>query len=410
MLVSDFDFSLPDDLIAQTAAARGQSRLLVLDRASGAVAHRSIADLPGLLRCGDLLVVNNTRVFAARLLGRRVPSGGAVECLLLSPRPTRSPEPRTTQTTRILGPFGQPPAGERPGASNEPGTPVLSVLSVADETVEAVDDEVVKAGGVAGSVVWEALMHPGQKLKPGAVVRFEGEGGVLMGEVLERHFQGRRSIRLWPESGGDVTTLIDALGHVPLPPYIRREDTAADRERYQTVFARARGSVAAPTAGLHFTPELLEALTARGVELAEITLHVGYGTFKPIKVDRVEDHIVDSEPYSIGGEVAEAINRAREEGRRVIAVGTTTTRALEDAARRGGGVVRPGTASAELFIYPGFEFQVIAGLLTNFHLPKSSLLMLVSAFGGRERVLQAYAEAVRERYRFYSYGDAMLVT
>jgi S-adenosylmethionine:tRNA ribosyltransferase-isomerase len=204
--------------------------------------------------------------------------------------------------------------------------------------------------------------------------------------------------------------LIDALGHVPLPPYIRREDTAADRERYQTVFARARGSVAAPTAGLHFTTGLLEALAARGVERAEITLHVGYGTFKPIKVDRVEDHVVDPEPYSISEDVAAAINRARGEGRRVIAVGTTTTRALEDAARRGGGVVGPGTASAEVFIHPGFEFQVIDGLLTNFHLPKSSLLMLVCAFAGRERVLAAYAEAVRERYRFYSYGDAMLVT
>ena len=299
---------------------------------------------------------------------------------------------------------------------------MLSVLSVANETVNAdgamdvnadgamdVDAEAPE-GSQKGSVEWEALMHPGQKLKPGALVRFEGKAGVLMGEVLERHFQGRRTIRLWPESGGDVTTLIDALGHVPLPPYIRREDTAADRERYQTVFARARGSVAAPTAGLHFTTELLEALAARGVERAEITLHVGYGTFKPIKVDRVEDHIVDPEPYSIGDDAATTINRARAEGRRVIAVGTTTTRALEDAARRGNGLVRPGSASAEIFIYPGFEFQAIDGLLTNFHLPKSSLLMLVCAFAGRERVLHAYEEAVRRRYRFYSYGDAMVVT
>ncbi len=196
---------------------------------------------------------------------------------------------------------------------------------------------------------------------------------------------------------------------MPLPPYIRREDTADDRERYQTVFARVRGSVAAPTAGLHFTPELLDELTGRGVERADITLHVGYGTFKPITADRVEDHEVDGEHYSIGDAAAVAINRARTEGRRVIAVGTTTTRALEDAAMRGGGSVRPGTATAEIFIYPGFEFQVIDGLLTNFHLPKSSLLMLVSAFAGRERVLRAYQEAVRERYRFYSYGDAMLV-
>jgi S-adenosylmethionine:tRNA ribosyltransferase-isomerase len=357
MLVSDFDFALPDELVAQTAVPRGQSRLLVLDRTSGAAEHRSIGDLPGLLRPGDLLVVNDSRVFAARLLGRRVPSGGSVECLLL-----------------------------REVEAGKPGEPA----------------------------VWEALMHPGQKLKPGAVVRFEGEAGALVGLVLERHFQGRRTIRLWPEAGDenatlDVTALIDALGHVPLPPYIRREDTSADRERYQTVFARVRGSVAAPTAGLHFTAELLEKLEARGVERAEVTLHVGYGTFKPVKVDRVEDHIVDGESYSIGAADAAAINRARAEGRRVIAVGTTTTRALEDAARRGLGVVRPGTAIADLFIYPGFEFQVIGGLLTNFHLPKSSLLMLVSAFAGRERVLEAYAEAVRERYRFYSYGDAMLV-
>jgi S-adenosylmethionine:tRNA ribosyltransferase-isomerase len=437
MLVTDFDFELPDDLIAQTAVPRGQSRLFVLDRISGAVSHRSIADLPRLLRRGDLLIVNDTRVVAARLLGRRVPTGGSVECLLLRPRtdgsePRRprtdaSLEPRRTRTTRISGPFEQPSAEEKPGCRNNPDPPVLSVLSVTEETVEAVAEESVDAvadesmgaDGAVGSVVWEALMHPGQKLKPGAVVRFEGHAGVLMGEVLERRFQGRRTIRLWPEWGGhgttpdvarlDVAELIDALGHVPLPPYIRREDTADDRERYQTVFARARGSVAAPTAGLHFTPELLDELTARGVERADITLHVGYGTFKPITVDRVEDHVVDGEPYSIGDVAAAAITRARAEGRRVIAVGTTTTRALEDAARRGSGEVRAGTATAEIFIHPGFEFQVIDGLLTNFHLPKSSLLMLVSAFAGRERVLRAYQDAVKERYRFYSYGDAMLI-
>jgi S-adenosylmethionine:tRNA ribosyltransferase-isomerase len=293
-----------------------------------------------------LLVVNNTRVFAARLLGHRVPSGGAVECLLL----------------------GQSESGE-----------------------------------------WDALMHPGQKLKPGAIVRFEGKAGALTAEVLARHFQGRRTIRLWAESGADVTGLIDALGHVPLPPYIKRGDTLADRERYQTVFARVRGSVAAPTAGLHFTTALLEQLRTRGIEHAEITLHVGYGTFKPVKVDRVEDHTVDAERYSIDAEVADRINRARSEGRRVVAVGTTTTRALEDAAMRGGGVVRSGHALAEAFIYPGFTFQVIDGLLTNFHLPRSSLLMLVSAFAGTERVLSAYRDAVAMRYRFYSYGDAMLI-
>jgi S-adenosylmethionine:tRNA ribosyltransferase-isomerase len=346
MQVDDFDFHLPPELIAQEAAPRGESRLLVLDRASGGREHGSIADLPRYLREGDLLVVNDTRVFAARLLGHRVPSGGAVECLLLAPS-----------------------HGE----------------------------------------LWSALMHPGQKLKPGAVVRFERGEYVLMAEVLERHFQGRRTIRLWSESDRSIAESIDALGHVPLPPYISRADTAADRERYQTVYARVRGSVAAPTAGLHFSTSLLDALRARGVERAAVTLHVGYGTFKPVNVERVEDHVVDPESYAIDSEAADRIARARAEGRRIIAVGTTTTRAVEDAARRGTGTVRAGAASAEIFIYPGFEFQVVAGLVTNFHLPKSSLLMLVSAFAGRERVLDAYRAAIAEGYRFYSYGDAMLI-
>jgi S-adenosylmethionine:tRNA ribosyltransferase-isomerase len=348
MLVRDFDFALPTDLIAQEAAPRGRSRLLVLDRATGRTTSATIADLPTMLRDGDLLVVNDTRVFPARLLGRRVPSGGAVECLLL-----------------------------------------------ADE-------------GDPGATTWQALMHPGQKLKPGALVRFEGPAGVLMGEVLERHFQGRRTIRLWSASDAPVTALIDALGHTPLPPYITRDDTAADRERYQTIFARARGSVAAPTAGLHFTSDLLDRLRDACIDRVAITLHVGYGTFKPVKTDLVEHHVVDPEPYTISEHAADRINSARADGRRVIAVGTTTTRALEDAARRHGRVAS-GSAMAETFIYPGFNFRVIDGLLTNFHLPKSSLLMLVSAFAGRERVLAAYREAVAERFRFYSYGDAMLI-
>jgi S-adenosylmethionine:tRNA ribosyltransferase-isomerase len=384
MLVTDFDFALPEDLIAQTAAPRGQSRLLALDRGTGSFEHRAIADLPSCLRPGDVLVVNDTRVFAARLLGHRVPSGGAVECLLLSPR-SQPPDPFPTQTR----------------AATDIDPAASSVLSVADEGFQSVDDD---------AVVWDALMHPGQKLKPGAVVRFEGDAGVLMGEVLARRFQGRRTIRLWSESRASVMALVDAIGHVPLPPYIRREDTAADGERYQTVYARVRGSVAAPTAGLHFTESLLEELSTRGVERVPITLHVGYGTFKPVKVDRVEDHVVDPEIYEIAESTAEAIGRAQADGRRVIAVGTTTTRALEDAATRGKGVVRPGPAAADIFIYPGFEFQIVSGMLTNFHLPKSSLLMLVSAFAGRERVLNAYAAAVAERYRFYSYGDAMLIT
>jgi len=373
LLVADFDFHLPPELIAQEPASRGESRLMTLDRRSGKVGHAAISDLPALLKPGDLLVVNDTRVFAARLLGHRVPSGGAVECLLLGP-PTEAEHDASEQS------WNRTPKSD----SLEPGPP--------------------QAGAV-----YDALVHPGQKLKPGAFVKFEGDAGVLMGEILAQRFYGRRRVRLWVESGGTLDELIDRLGHVPLPPYIRRPDSASDRERYQTVFARVRGSVAAPTAGLHFTPELLDRLEARGVERTSITLRVGYGTFKPVRADRVEDHVVDAERYEIGGAAAAAIAHARSEGRRVIAVGTTTTRALEDASIRGAGVLHPGTAAATIFIHPGFTFRVIDGLLTNFHLPRSSLLMLVSAFAGRERVLAAYAEAVRARYRFYSYGDAMLI-
>jgi S-adenosylmethionine:tRNA ribosyltransferase-isomerase len=387
MLVSDFDFYLPEHLIAQEAPPRGRSRLLVLARATGAIHHATVTDLPQFLRSGDLLVVNNTRVFPARLLGHRVPSGGSVECLLLGsvepPGPNEPGEPPEPK---------EPPEPPEPGDPPEPGEPPEPKKP--PEPTE----------------IWTALMHPGQKLKPGARVKFEGEPGVLMAEVLERHFQGRRTIRLWSESGGSVSELVEALGHVPLPPYIKRPDTAADRERYQTVYAFVRGSVAAPTAGLHFTAELLEQLINQGVERAEITLHVGYGTFKPVKVDRVEDHIVDPELYTIGADAAEQINRAHQEGRRVIAVGTTTTRALEHAAICADGRISASTSLADVFIYPGFEFQFVDGLMTNFHLPKSSLLMLVSAFAGRERVLTAYAEAVAKHYRFYSYGDGMLIT
>ena len=353
MLVSDFDFDLPEDLIAQSAAARGASRLMVLDRAGGGIAHCTIAALPDCLRAGDLLVVNDTRVFAARLLGHRVPSGGSVECLLLG---RRGPDDRDR-----------------------------------------------------GAELWDALVHPGQKLREGTRIRFEGDAGVLTAEVLERRFFGRRLIRLLPESGGAVETLIDALGHVPLPPYIKRPDIDADRERYQTVYAAARGSVAAPTAGLHFTPELLDALARRGIARVDITLHVGYGTFKPVRAEVVEEHEVDPEAYTIPETAAAPIERARAEGRRIVAVGTTTTRALEDAAIRGPGSVAAGRAEATAFIYPGFRFQVVGALLTNFHLPRSSLLMLVSAFAGRERILAAYREAIAARYRFYSYGDAMLI-
>ena len=360
MKVDAFDFELPVELIAQDAVTRGTSRLLVVARDSDKLDHAAIRDLPAFLQSGDVLVTNDTRVFPARLLGHRTPSGGGVECLLLHPEHPQHPE--------------------HPAHLEHPSHPAQ---------------------------VWHALMHPGQKLKPGARVIFEGHGHVLHGEVLERLFYGRRRIRL--DAGpGTVEDAIDAIGHIPLPPYIHRPDTSADRERYQTVYAAARGSIAAPTAGLHFDAPLLAAIEAAGVERVSVTLHVGYGTFKPVRVEDVEAHVVDPEPYEISDRAATAINRALDEGRRVIAVGTTTTRALEHAAGAGGRI-RPGRAEADLFIHPGFEFRVIRGLLTNFHLPKSSLLMLVSAFAGRERVLAAYREAVAHRYRFYSYGDAMLI-
>jgi len=349
--VRDFDFDLPPALIAQDPAPhRAAARLLALDRRTGVIDHRMISDLARLLRAGDLVVVNNTRVFPARLLGHRVPSGGAVECLLVE---------RVAET----------------GPANEE---------------------------------WEALVHPGQKLKPGARVVFDGPL-VLHGEVLEWRFHGRRRIRLWSEDGSAISDVVDRIGHIPLPPYIKRADRAADHERYQTVFAQRRGSIAAPTAGLHFSGALLSALRERGVEIAEITLHVGYGTFQPVRVEHVEDHRVAAERYEINEAAAAAINRALDDGRRVVAVGTTTTRTLESAGRDNAGRVAAARGTTDLFIYPGFAFRIVSGLLTNFHLPQSSLLMLVSAFAGRERVLAAYREAVAREYHFYSYGDAMLV-
>ncbi|MEQ1729877.1 MAG: tRNA preQ1(34) S-adenosylmethionine ribosyltransferase-isomerase QueA, partial [Vicinamibacterales bacterium] len=352
VLVSEFDFELPPELIAQEPpAARGTSRLLRLHREGGALDHHAIGELPSLLEPGDLLVVNNTRVFPARLLGRRDPSGGAVECLLV---------------TRVA------PAD---------------------------------AGGAER---WEALVSPGQKLKPGARVVFDGTVPIH-GEILDRGPFGRRVVRLGTADGSPLESAVDAVGHIPLPPYIKRDDRGDDRERYQTVFAQARGSIAAPTAGLHFTPELLAQIRTRGVECVELTLHVGFGTFQPIRVDVVEEHQMESEPFDISEHTASAVNAALDAGRRVVAVGTTTTRTLESVARANGGRLVPGRGTSNLFIYPGFEFRVLGGLVTNFHLPQSSLLMLVSAFGGRDQVLGAYRAAVAERYRFYSYGDAMLI-
>lgn len=350
MRVEDFDFVLPEALIAQEARPRGTSRLMVIDRARRTWTDATIADLPSLLTPGDLLVVNDTRVFPARLLGRRDPSGGGVECFLLA---------RRTATT------------------------------------------------------WDALVSPGEKLQIGARVVFEdperAPGICLRGEIVERGERGERTVSFTADGASTVDAAIDALGHVPLPPYIKRPDTAEDRARYQTVYARERGSVAAPTAGLHFNDEILSALDARGIARTPVTLHVGYGTFKPVKVDRVEDHQVDAEPYDISDGAAAAIAKARVRGGRVVVVGTTTTRALEHAALMGGGQVAAGAAVADLFIYPGHHFAVVDALMTNFHLPKSSLLMLVAAFGGRDLVLDAYRAAVDRGYRFYSYGDAMVI-
>jgi S-adenosylmethionine:tRNA ribosyltransferase-isomerase len=347
MRVAEFDFDLPAELIAQEPPAeRGTSRLLRLDRQTGQISHHVFGDLPSLLAPGDLLVVNDTRVFPARLIGRRLPGGGAAECLL-------------------VGPAG---SGD----------------------------------------TWTALVHPGQRLKPGARMIFERAGRSLEAEVLGHHFHGRRTVRLRTPDGAPVRDAIHAIGHTPLPPYVKRVDTAADRERYQTVYARAEGSVAAPTAGLHFTPALMAALDARRVERASVTLHVGYGTFQPVRVDRVEDHQMEAERYDVPAPTAAALSRALAEGRRIVAVGTTTTRTLESLPAGPGGV-EPRNGETALFISPGHTFKVVSGLVTNFHLPRSSLLMLVAALAGRESVLAAYREAITRRYRFYSYGDAMVI-
>jgi S-adenosylmethionine:tRNA ribosyltransferase-isomerase len=349
VLVSEFDFDLPETLIAQEPRPRGTARLLVVNRTAGSWHETTVADVPSLLARGDLVVVNDTRVFPARLLGRRDPSGGAVECLLL----------------------------------------------------ERVDD-----------LHWHALVHPGQKVRPGARLVFEeparAPGVRLRAEVLERRFFGRRLLKFDVEGMTSLDAAVDVIGHVPLPPYIRRPDIPADRDWYQTVFARARGSVAAPTAGLHFDAALVNALELRGIRRASITLHVGYGTFKPVRVDRVEDHRVDPERFDISVAAADAIRSTRSAGGRVVAVGTTTARALESVVGPDG-AVRAEASTTDLFIYPGYRFQIIDALLTNFHLPRSSLVMLVAAFAERDLVLAAYRDAVARGFHFYSYGDAMLI-
>ncbi len=362
VLVSDFHYALPDDLIAQQPLPdRAGSRLLHLTAANGTFADRQFSDFPDLLRPGDLVVFNNTRVFPARLYGRRK----GFKSQSISPR---NPAAREFLCGRIE---------------------VLLTRQLRHDPSE-----------------WECLVRPGRKISVGEHLFF-GEHDELEAEVIARGEFGERHIRFAPVP--DFFTRIDLIGHIPLPPYIARPDSPADHERYQTVYARDRGSVAAPTAGLHFTRETLARLAARGIETTDITLHVGLGSFQPVRVQRVEDHHLHAEPYSISAESAAKIQEARGQSRRVIAVGTTTVRTLEFAAQQHSGEVHAGSGEANLFIYPGYNFQVVQALLTNFHLPESTLLMLVCALGGKENVLNAYHHAVAQRYRFYSYGDCMFV-
>lgn len=333
--------------------------MLHLDRRTGEYQDRRFAEFPSLLRPDDLLVLNNSRVFPARLLGRR----GGLHSQRLSARNPASREFLKGEVEVLL-------------------------------TRQLRDWE------------WQALVRPGRKLAVGERVYFGREDrGELEAEIIGRAEYGERTLRFQPVP--DFFALVERLGHVPLPPYIAREDRPEDRERYQTVYARQRGSIAAPTAGLHFTAEILEQIRQRGIEIAEITLHVGLGTFQPVHAENVEEHKMHREAFTIPPETADQINRAIEAKRRVVAVGTTTVRTLEYAALHGG--IAAGSGEADIFIYPGFQFRVIGALLTNFHLPKSTLLMLVSAFAGRKNILRAYEHAVKERYRFFSYGDCMWI-
>jgi S-adenosylmethionine:tRNA ribosyltransferase-isomerase len=360
--VSDFDFHLPEELIAQQPLpVRDASRMLHLQRRPGTWSDQIFRDFPDLLRPDDLLVFNNTKVFPARLYGRR------------------------------QGARAQPVSPHNP-ASRDFLNGRIEVLLTQQFSTDPNE--------------WECLVRPGRKIGVGERLFF-GEQDELQAEVLARGEFGERRIRFDPVL--DLFALLDRVGRVPLPPYISRADSSHDRERYQTVYADPRGSVAAPTAGLHFTPEILQRIHDRRVETTQITLHVGLGTFQPIRVERVEDHKIHAEQYRISTEASAAMNQALTNSRRIVAIGTTTVRALEHAIRLGSGTFNAGPATADLFIYPGFEFKAIGAMLTNFHLPQSSLLMLVSAFGGKENVLRAYQHAVSAGYRFYSYGDCMFI-
>jgi len=364
MRLDELDYRLPRDQIAQRPLDRRESsRLLLLDRCSGVFEDRLFTDFPNLLRGNELLVLNNARVIPARLFGRRA------------------------------GVHSQPPSR---ATKAEYLTGKVEIFLTRELDADT----------------WEALVRPGRKMRAGERVLF-GEGE-LEAEVLSRGQLGLRTLRFISHDQWSITRHFERLGHVPLPPYIERDDETSDRERYQTVFAKRPGAIAAPTAGLHFSTEILEKIRARGVEIRELTLNVGLGTFQPIHGETLEGHVMHSESYEIPDETAERLQAARAAGRPILAIGTTVVRALEDAAWRATELdstklVLSGKAEARLFIVPGFQFRVVEGLLTNFHLPRSTLLALVSAFAGREHVLAAYGHAVNAGYRFYSYGDCMLI-
>jgi S-adenosylmethionine:tRNA ribosyltransferase-isomerase len=364
MRLDELDYVLPPKLIAQRPLAkRDASRLLTLGRGSGVTEDHAFSEFPDLLRGDELLVLNNARVIPARLFGHRA------------------------------GVHSQAPSRATRGEHLSGNVEVLLTRQ-------------------AGPDTWEALVRPGRKLPVGERIRF-GEG-VLEAEILSRGELGLRTLRFEPHTSESVEELLDRLGHIPLPPYIEREDETWDRERYQTVFAKRRGAIAAPTAGLHFTPEIFERIRSKGIEVCELTLDVGLGTFQPIHAEKVEEHAMHAEAFEISEETAERIERARAAKRPIVAIGTTVVRALEAAALRAvesksGALVQPGRADAQLFIFPGFSFRVTDALLTNFHLPRSTLLALICAFAGKENVMAAYRHAVEAKYRFYSYGDCMFI-
>jgi S-adenosylmethionine:tRNA ribosyltransferase-isomerase len=365
LATSAYDYDLPPDLVAQLPAAeRDASRLLVVRRDRMSFEHRTFRDVVELFEPGDVLVLNETRVIPARLLGTR-PGGGQAEIVLLRPEAEARPE-----------------AGAAPDAARSPGQ---------------------GAGAEEWPPLWTALVRPGAKLKRGRRVRISDELDV---EVLDVRGDGTRRVHLHTRL--TVREAVERYGRMPLPPYIERAVEEADRRRYQTVYARAEGSVAAPTAGLHFTPALLDEISARGVAVAKIVLHVGVGTFRPVEVEDPAEHTMHAEWYDVTAAEAERMNAARRRGGKLWAVGTTVTRTLETVAAADGTLV-PGSGWTRLFIRPGHAFRAVDRLITNFHLPRSTLLMLVSAFAGYDRTRAAYAVAVRERYRFYSYGDAMVI-